>query len=86
MVLDDASGHWETGELAVISTCPLKNVSDAPQGVSVCCGMTGCTESRNVLPRERSELCVFLRLVEQVSQLIETRQTRLSHLESRMEQ
>ena len=45
VVLDDASGHWESGELAVISTCPLKNVSDAPEGVSVSCGTTGCTES-----------------------------------------
>ena len=45
VVLDDASGHWEAGELAVISTCRLKNVSDAPAGVSVCCGTTGCTES-----------------------------------------
>ena len=45
VVLDDASGHPESGELAVISTCPLKNVSDAPEGVSVCCGTTGCTES-----------------------------------------
>ena len=45
VVLDDASGHWESGELAVISTCPLENVSDAPEGVSVCCGTTGCTES-----------------------------------------
>ena len=45
VVLDDASGHWESRELAVISTCPLKNVSDAPEGVSVCCGTTVCTES-----------------------------------------
>ena len=45
VVLDDASGHWEPGELAVISTCPLKNVTNAPEGGSVCCGTTGCTES-----------------------------------------
>ena len=69
VVLDDASGHWESGELAVISTCPLKNVSDALEGVSVCRGTTVCRiwsyigggtwvrTSRNVLPRERSEPC-----------------------------
>ena len=45
VVLDDAWCHWEPGELAVISTCPLKNVTNAPEGESVCCGTTGCTES-----------------------------------------
>ena len=41
MVLDDASGHWEPGERAVISTCPLKNVTNALEGESECCGTTG---------------------------------------------
>ena len=72
----------------MISTCPLKNVTNTPEGESVCCGTTGCTEagltsvvghrfaaglepdtceicgktkwtSRNVLPREQSEPCLF---------------------------
>ena len=45
VVLDDASGPWEPGELEVISTCPLKNVTNTPEGESVCCGTTGRTES-----------------------------------------
>ena len=45
VVLDDASGPRECGDLAVISICPLKNVSDAPEGVSLCSGTTGCNES-----------------------------------------
>ena len=45
VVLGDASCHWEPGELAVSSTCPLKNVPNAPESENVCCGTTGCTES-----------------------------------------
>ena len=29
----------------MISTCPLKNVTNTPEGESVCCGTTECTES-----------------------------------------
>ena len=45
VVLDDASGPWEPGELAVTSTCPLNNVTSTPEGESVCCGTTGFTKS-----------------------------------------
>ena len=38
VVLDDASDPREPGELAV-------NVTNTPEGESVCCGTTGCTES-----------------------------------------
>ena len=38
-------GPWEPGELAVTSTCPLKNVTNTPDGESVCCGTTGFTKS-----------------------------------------
>ena len=42
VVLDDASGLREPGELAVISTCPHKNVTNTPEGERVCRGTTGC--------------------------------------------
>ena len=57
VVLDDASGPWEPGELAVISTCPLKNVTNTPEGESVCCGTTGCTESGLISVVEHGFCC-----------------------------